>query len=110
MTSFRYALTRYSPISGAAASSDPPSPWSVASLPSHRAAVATRVGAGDEGAALGIDEYHLGMAAPAERAGVAQIAQLGWWRARLGLYLLADVTPALIVECKDELLREPVRT
>lgn len=33
-----------------------------------------------------------------------QRQNLEWWRDRLGAYLLADITPALIVECRDELL------
>src|SRR5262249_2827126 len=32
--------------------------------------------------------------------------QLGWWQARLGPYLLADVTPARIAEHRDLLKRE----
>lgn len=34
-----------------------------------------------------------------------QKAQLLWWRNQLGAYLLADITPALIAECRDNLLR-----
>ncbi len=33
-----------------------------------------------------------------------QTIQLNWWRERIGYYLLAEITPALIVECRDELL------
>jgi integrase len=33
-----------------------------------------------------------------------QRQNLEWWRDRLGAYLLADITPALLVECRDELL------
>ena len=32
-----------------------------------------------------------------------QKQQLTWWRDKIGSYLLADVTPALIVQCRDEL-------
>ncbi len=32
-----------------------------------------------------------------------QKAQLEWWRERLGAFTLADVTPSLIVKCRDEL-------
>src|SRR5215471_16746880 len=35
-----------------------------------------------------------------------QTQQLLWWRARLGHYILADVTPALIAEHRDLLRRE----
>lgn len=34
-----------------------------------------------------------------------QKTQLLWWKDQLGAYTLADVTPALIVECKDRLLQ-----
>jgi integrase len=34
-----------------------------------------------------------------------QSAQLGWWKGRLGKYLLSDVTPALIVEHRDLLMQ-----
>ena len=35
-----------------------------------------------------------------------QSAQLNWWKAKLGDYSLADVTPARITEARDELARE----
>jgi len=35
-----------------------------------------------------------------------QKIQLEWWRNRIGNYTLADCTPALIAECRDELLQE----
>lgn len=34
-----------------------------------------------------------------------QTMQLEWWKAKLGAYVLADVTPALIVQCRDELAK-----
>lgn len=33
-----------------------------------------------------------------------QRQNLEWWRGKLGVYVLADITPALIVQCRDELL------
>jgi len=33
-----------------------------------------------------------------------QVKQLEWWKKRIGDYTLADATPALIAECRDELL------
>ena len=33
-----------------------------------------------------------------------QSQQLGWWRDEIGAYTLADVTPALISQCRDKLL------
>jgi integrase len=32
-----------------------------------------------------------------------QTQQLTWWKEKVGSYLLADITPALIVQCRDEL-------
>ena len=37
----------------------------------------------------------------------AQRPQLERWKAEIGSYALADITPALIVECRDKLLTEP---
>jgi len=34
-----------------------------------------------------------------------QLGQLRWWQTQLGHYTLADVTPALITECRDTLKR-----
>lgn len=38
-----------------------------------------------------------------------QKIQLGYWEKRIGSYSLADCTPALIGECRDELLQEETR-
>lgn len=35
-----------------------------------------------------------------------QTAQLQWWKEQIGAYALADVTPALIVQCRDKLWSE----
>jgi|RhiMetdeSRZDD1v2_1073273.scaffolds.fasta_scaffold495855_1 integrase len=35
-----------------------------------------------------------------------QTLQFRWWKAQLGHYALADVTPALLVECRDQLARD----
>ncbi|WP_027160287.1 tyrosine-type recombinase/integrase [Methylobacter luteus] len=32
-----------------------------------------------------------------------QKQQLGWWKDKIGAYVLADITPALIAQCRDEL-------
>jgi integrase len=37
-----------------------------------------------------------------------QVAQLAWWRARIGARTLADCTPALISEQRDALAEEPI--
>lgn len=36
-----------------------------------------------------------------------QERQLLWWKTEIGVYLLADVTPALIVQCRDKLMTQP---
>ena len=38
-----------------------------------------------------------------------QRIQLGYWKERIGDYLLADCSPNLIAECRDELLEETTR-
>jgi integrase len=37
-----------------------------------------------------------------------QVQQLAWWKDQIGARTLADVTPALIAECRDALAREPI--
>ncbi len=37
-----------------------------------------------------------------------QRQQLQWWRDKLGVYSLADLSPALVSECRDKLSREPI--
>ncbi len=43
---------------------------------------------------------------PAKRDRVNQTRQLAWWRARIGAYTLADVTPALLSEARDALAND----
>ena len=43
-------------------------------------------------------------------ASKTQKAQMLWWKGQLGSYVLGDVTPALITECRDKLLSEVTRT
>lgn len=45
---------------------------------------------------------------PTKKDGAHQARQLAWWRSRIGERTLADVTPALIAECRDALAREPI--
>ena len=43
---------------------------------------------------------------PSKKSAKDQAQQLGWWKVEIGSYALADVTPALIAECRDKLGRE----
>ena len=40
---------------------------------------------------------------PAKKSARDQARQLKWWEGEIGDYTLADLTPALIVECRDKL-------
>lgn len=42
-----------------------------------------------------------------EKLRANQITQLNWFKAEIGAYTLADITPAVIVQCRDKLLTEP---
>lgn len=55
-----------------------------------------------------IDRY-LEHEAPKLRDGRMHRYTLPWWREKLGGYKLCDITPALLVECRDELAAEPYR-
>jgi hypothetical protein len=57
-----------------------------------------------------IDRY-IADVLPSKRPSTAynQRYQLRWWKAQLGHYVLADVTPALLVECRDKLARNKAR-
>lgn len=43
---------------------------------------------------------------PTKKSAKVQAQQLTWWRAEIGSYTLADVTPSLLAECRDKLGRE----
>lgn len=43
---------------------------------------------------------------PSKKSVKDQAQQLGWWKAEIGSYTLADVTPSLLAECRDKLGRE----
>lgn len=44
---------------------------------------------------------------PGKKDKVSPKRQLGWWKARIGHLMLADVTPAVVSEARDALVREP---
>jgi integrase len=50
-----------------------------------------------------IDRYIKNELVKKPKAIAAQKPQLLWWKNELGSYLLADITPVLIVECRDKL-------
>jgi integrase len=54
-----------------------------------------------------VDRYIKDVLPKKPKQAPAQRPQLERWKFELGSYLLADVTPALIVECRDKLLTEP---
>lgn len=43
---------------------------------------------------------------PTKSKNINQKSQLEWWSGEIGVYTLADITPALISECRDKLLNE----
>ncbi|WP_207188634.1 hypothetical protein [Thiocystis minor] len=47
---------------------------------------------------------------PKKKAGsrATQLQQLAWWNARIGTKSLSECSPALMVECRDALSREPI--
>ncbi|MGB4498014.1 MAG: site-specific integrase [Methylococcaceae bacterium] len=51
-----------------------------------------------------VDRYIKDVLPTKPKQQVVQKQQLEWWRDKLGVYVLAEITPALIVECRDELL------
>ncbi|MEA3273910.1 MAG: site-specific integrase [Pseudomonadota bacterium] len=56
-----------------------------------------------------VDRYIRDILPSKPRSQAKQTAQLRWWANELGTYTLADVTPALIAECRDKLARQPTR-
>lgn len=43
---------------------------------------------------------------PTKKSALTQGQQLAWWKNEIGDYLLSDVTPSLLAECRDKLSRE----
>ena len=54
-----------------------------------------------------VDRYIKDVLPTKPKQAPAQLPQLERWKAEMGSYALADITPALIVECRDKLLTEP---
>ncbi|MEI6270545.1 MAG: site-specific integrase [Methylococcaceae bacterium] len=54
-----------------------------------------------------VDRYIKDVLPKKPKQAPAQRPQLERWKSELGSYALADITPALIVECRDKLLTEP---
>lgn len=52
-----------------------------------------------------IDRYIKTVVPIKKQHGIAQTAQLQWWKQELGSFLLSDITPALIAEKRDKLLQ-----
>lgn len=50
-----------------------------------------------------IDRYIKDVLPSKPKQAVKQTQQLGWWKEKIGSYLLSDITPALIVQYRDEL-------
>lgn len=57
-----------------------------------------------------VDRYVRDVLPRKPKSQLLQSPQLEWWKAQLGAYTLADVTPALIVECRDRLAAGTVRS
>jgi len=50
-----------------------------------------------------VDRYIKDVLPTKPKQAVRQKMQLEWWKEKMGVYLLADITPALIVQYRDEL-------
>lgn len=55
-----------------------------------------------------IDKYSEEVLPGKAKGGANQTAQLAWWKAKLGQYALAELTPARISEHRNLLLQEPM--
>jgi len=52
-----------------------------------------------------IDQY-IKRVLPTKSKNINQKSQLEWWATEIGVFRLADITPALISECRDKLLND----
>ena len=53
-----------------------------------------------------IDRYIRDILPTKKKSERKQTAQLTWWKQQIGYHLLSEVTPAMIAEQRDKLLRE----
>jgi len=53
-----------------------------------------------------LDRYSESVLPQKADGGRTQALQLAWWKSKIGEQLLSDITPSVIVECRDELLKE----
>jgi integrase len=53
-----------------------------------------------------LDRYIRDVVPTRERHQDKQIALVSWWKEALGPYMVSDVTPSMLAECRDRLLRE----
>lgn len=53
-----------------------------------------------------VDRYIADILPRKPKSYTTQKIQLLWWQTQLGAYTLADITPALIVECRERLIKE----
>lgn len=56
-----------------------------------------------------VDRYIKDVLPTKPKSQAKQTMQLTWWKGQIGDYLLADITPALIVQCRDDLLNSSTR-
>jgi hypothetical protein len=53
-----------------------------------------------------IDRYIRDILPNKKKSERKQTAQLTWWKRQIGCYLLSEITPSMIAELRDKLLRE----
>ncbi len=56
-----------------------------------------------------IDRYILEVMPRKPKSRQQQTTQLLWWKKQIGHYVLSEVTPSLLVECRESLLKEVTR-
>lgn len=56
-----------------------------------------------------LDKYEA-QVVPQKKSQKTQLGMLSWWRSELGDYRLADVSPALVADCRDKLQNEVLKS